>query len=157
MSRQLSARLTLLFGVVALGLVVIPAAIYDQTPRSDNKAAAKADDQSPATGGTRINLKIKNFQLAFGKAPATAAASTPPAPAPPPNPTKPYRISAIIFALAGLAAGSMAWNTTRRGRPLIVTGVTLCCAAILWHYVIAGVVAAAGIAVLLLLLGAAAG
>ena len=43
--------------VFALGLVVIPAVVYDQTPWSDNKAAAKADDQSPGTGGTRLRTR----------------------------------------------------------------------------------------------------
>jgi hypothetical protein len=35
----------------------------------------------------------------------------------------------------------------------VVSGVVLCCAAILWHYIVAGVVAAVGVALLLVIFG----
>jgi len=160
MPRHLPARLTLLLGVVALGLVVLPAIIFDQ-PLPWSAAAREKDQaaerpQPPATH--RFNIKINKFEFAFGKSstqPTTAApeVAAPPPPRPP-NLIKPYQIAAVIFALAGLITGPMAWTSARRSRPLVVSGVTCCCAAILWHYVVAGLIVGVAVAILLFILSA---
>jgi hypothetical protein len=160
MARHLPARLTLLLGVLALGLVVLPAIIFDQPlpwslpAREKNQPVERPE---PPTAH-RFNIKINKFEFAFGKStsqPATAAAEvTAPPPLPPPNPVKPYQISAVIFALAGLITGPVAWTSARRSRPLVVSGVTCCCAAILWHYVVAGLIVGVAVAILLFILSA---
>jgi hypothetical protein len=159
MSRHLPARLTLLLGVVALGLVLLPAIIFDQ-PLPWAAAGEKDQPVERAQQPTshRFNIKINRFEFAFGKnttQPATAEVSAPPpVPPPPRNPIKPYQIAAVIFALAGLITGPMAWSTARRSRPLVVSGVTCCCAAILWHYVVAGLIVGVAVAILLFILSA---
>jgi hypothetical protein len=164
MARHLPARLTLLLGVLALGLVVLPAIIFDQ-PLPWSLAAREKDQplERPAPPPTahRFNIRINKFEFAFGKStsqPATAAtevaAPPPPLPPRPSNPVKPYQISAVILALAGLITGPLAWTSARRSRPLVVSGVTCCCAAILWHYVVAGLIVGVAVAILLFILSA---
>ncbi|MDB5320042.1 MAG: hypothetical protein JWN40_1673 [Phycisphaerales bacterium] len=167
MSRHLLARLTLLLGVVALGLVVLPAMVYDQPPfraAADKEQDSHGDDRtSKPPVAHRFNVKINKFEFAFGKAttqPSTAPGETPlptQPPPPPPNPVKPYQIGAVVVALLGLITGPTAWTTARRSRPLVVSGMTCCCVAITWHYVVAGLVIGVAVAILLFILGAAAG
>jgi hypothetical protein len=160
MARHLPARLTLLLGVLALGLVVLPTIIFDQ-PLPWSLAAREKDQPverpEPPTAH-RFNIKINKFEFAFGKStsqPTTAAAEVAAPPRPrPPNPVKPYQISAVILALAGLITGPLAWTSARRSRPLVVSGVTCCCAAILWHYVVAGLIVGVAVAILLFILSA---
>jgi hypothetical protein len=150
MPHPLLARLTLLIGVAALALVIIPAIVYDE-PAPWQKEEREARRASRADGELRV--KFKGVELTWGR----RAASQPdtiesPPPPPPRDPIKPYKLSAVILALTGLIVAPMSWQT-RAGRPFAVTGVVLCCAAILWHYVLAGVAAGVGIAILLLIFG----
>jgi len=158
MPDSLLPRLTLLIGVVALGLVIIPAIVYDQPAPWQKREVAPPPPTAQRSGELRV--KFKGIELSWGRKSATqpnianeaAPAVPPPPPQPPKDPVKIYKVSAVILALAGLIVGTMAWRNSA-GRQFVVSGVVLCCAAILWHYIVAGVVAAVGVALLLVIFG----
>lgn len=154
MPHPLLARLTLLIGVVALALVIIPAIVYDE-PAPWEKKEREARRQRRADG--ELKIKVKGIEFTWGRRSTTQAGEASPAveaptPPPPADPIKPYKLSAVILALTGLIVAPMSWRS-RNGRPLAVTGVVLCCAAIFWHYIAVGVAAGVAVGILLLILG----
>src|SRR6478672_5225309 len=115
MPDSLLPRLTLLIGVVALGLVIIPAIVYDEPAPWRRREVAPPP--RAAKGDGELKVKFKGIELTWGRKSATRPATTDeavPAVAPPPpqvpnDPVKIYKVSAVILALAGLIVGTMAW------------------------------------------------
>jgi hypothetical protein len=154
MPHPLLVRLTLLIGVAALALAIIPAIVYDEPAPWEKE---KREERRQRRGDGELKIKVKGIELTWGRRPATqpvAAAPAVEAPPPPPpaDPIKPYRLSAVILALTGLIVAPLSWRN-RGGRPLAVTGVVLCCAAVFWHYIAVGVAAGVAVGILLLILG----
>jgi hypothetical protein len=147
MHRYLLGTITLLLGVAALALTIIPAAVYDEPGPVERKASA-AENNKP--GG--VTFSTSRFTIRLGKPqepappPATVPTVDPPAPR-----AKPFKLAGMGCSLAGFAAGPFAWMR-RRQRPLVGGGLMLCWAALVWQYVLIGVAAGVGLAVLLIIL-----
>src|SRR5215216_2474670 len=99
MPRHVLARFTLLFGVLALGLAVIPGVAYDepfpwQRKEHAKAAAANAKVKDLAAGG-ELKVKVSNLEFSLGRknrgATTAPAVQEPAPPVVPADPTKTYR------------------------------------------------------------------
>src|SRR4051794_24877168 len=61
MPDTLLPRLTVLIGVVALGLVIVPAIVYDAPAPWEKREAKKTDDSG------ELKVKIKGIELTWGR------------------------------------------------------------------------------------------
>src|SRR5438309_646092 len=144
MRKYLLATLTLLLGVGALGLVLVPSVVFGE-PSAAQRTLAPAKDNRP----TGITLATSRFSIHIGK--DAASATSPVAAEPEPTRGKPFTIAGTVCSLSGFVLGPFAW-LRRRQRSLAGCSLMLCCAALVWQYVLIGVAAGVGLAVLLLIL-----
>jgi hypothetical protein len=140
------SALTIVLGVAALLLSLLPPVIYDEPfrwPWEPEEKKAAPEDQ----GG--VTIKTKRLRFTFGANKPTQPAAI----EPPISPLKPFRIAMIIVCAIGLGLAPLAWIRERH-RPLAGAGAALCCAALFWQYLLIGIVVGVAIAVILLLLSA---
>jgi len=133
-----------LLGVVALGLAIIPIAVFEVPPPWPSKPAAPP--QQVIEGGK--SMEWKGARITIG---GTSRTVDPPPPRAPPTSSKIVFICTAVVALAGIAAGVIASWRERSfllGRPAVV----MCSMALLWHYILIGVVVAVAFILLVVIL-----
>jgi hypothetical protein len=129
---------TIILGIGALLLALLPAVIYDERPKWP-----WSEEKPKAAEG--VTFKTKRFQITLGGDKELPAAE-------PPSPTRPYLIALIIVAVVGIGFAPFAW-TCERHRPIAASGAAMCCIALTWQYIIVGVVVGVALALFLYVLG----
>lgn len=134
--------LTLLTGVVALGLAIIPAIVFGVTPTWLDRRPAP----EPRVQGQK-SIEWRSIKFKWGGKPAPDA----PAPTAPMTAAKSFAVATAVVALVGLVLGPVAWQ---RERQWVLTGpgMGFCFLALTWQYVIFGIAAGVAAAIFLFVL-----
>lgn len=138
----------LFFGITALGLAIIPRAVFDVPPPWPVKQLEPPRPETVVDGGT--SFEVKGVKVTIG---GKSRVVQPSLPEPPPVPAiaKTLAIATAVIALLGGVLSSLAcWR--ERSYLLAVPGAGMCCAAILWHYILIGVIFGVTILILVALL-----
>lgn len=151
--RHVLGIVALALGACSLGLVAIPAVVFDEPVPRPRQAPEPAKPDPPVDDSGGITLSTKRFSIHLGRKqdPATRpVAAVVPAP-PPRSPTKPYRVAAVAVALVGLVTATLA-AVRERHWGMAGAAAVFCVGAVMWQYLVLGVVIGAAVAVLLLFL-----
>jgi hypothetical protein len=144
---------SLLFGMIALGMAIIPRSVFNVPPPWPVQQSEPPRPQTVVDGGT--SFEVKGVKVTIGD---KSRVVQPPAPQSPPVPViaKTLAIATAVIALLGGVLSSLAcWR--ERSYLLAVPGAGMCCAAILWHYILIGLVFGISILIIVALLSALAG
>lgn len=131
-----------LLGVVALGLAIIPRAVFEVPPPW---STGPAPEPREVTEGGK-SIEWKGTKVTIG---GTTKLVYPPPPPPVSAASKSVFICTAVAALAGIAVGLIA---ARRERSYLLAGpaLAMCCMALLWDCVLIGVSYAIGFIVIVL-------
>ncbi len=138
---------SLLAGVVALGLAIIPMILLDMRPTWLAQRPERPPE--PRMQGQK-SIEWHGLKFKWGGKPVEDA----PAAAKEVAAAKSFAIATAIVALVGLVLGPLAWARERQWR-LAAPGMGLCFLALTWQYVILGIAAGVAAAFFLLILSKA--
>ena len=159
----------LAFGVVALGLAVIPGIVLDRTPSIADEeldAARRPRSQTQADPEGSVKLEFKKFSVTVGRGASDkegggdeiddqfiepeSEAAVSPKPGTHNRLLKTFTIAAVCCSLIGLTLGPISW--AREKQPALSgSAMAISCLAIVWQYVVVGILIGVAIAVVLLL------
>lgn len=166
----------LVFGLLALGLAVLPGIIFDQPPQnpfapsatSAHASYSPAPASSVPEGPPAVKLQYKSWSLGFGRKKKVAdeqnVADEQKAAALPKQPdaselaaiTKKERMKWFSVAMVVTALIGVGFSVFARAREprwsLPASGVSCCCTALTWQYFVVGICAGAAAAAFLIVL-----
>ena len=137
--KRIAGIAALVFGLFALGLAIIPRAVFGVPPPWPQ--FSHEGPREVTEGGT--TLEWKSLKVTVG------GKTKQETPQPPSMSAKAFAVATAVVAIVGIGFGIVAFQSKAGSGPAF-SGIGLCLAALLWHYILLGV--GVGICILIILL-----